>query len=334
MRGHINSGLDGRPRNSGADGRTRNPGPESKPRNPGRDGRPRPEWIARPERGNKLAMRFIVWVALTLGRSAARLLLYPICLYFLLFSFHTKAASRNYLRKVLGREPGTTEQFRHYHAFAATILDRVFLFSDQYARFDVRVHGEKIVTDLVARGDGCLLLGAHMGSFEIVRALGRRIPGVRVSLVMYEDNATNFNPVLRAINPHARLQVIELGKVDSMLKVEAALDCGEFVGMLGDRTIQNEGTIACQFLGEEARFPLGPFRIAWMLKRPVVLMFGVYRGGNRYDIYFERLVDMRDAPRAQRDLLLEQSLRRYVGRLEHYCRIAPYNWYNFYDFWQ
>jgi len=274
-----------------------------------------------------------VWIALTLGRPAARLLLYPICLYFLFSSFQTRAASRKYLRKMLAREPSFAEQFRHYHTFAATLLDRVYLFNEQYARFDVRVYGEDIVVDMVRRGEGCLLLGAHVGSFEMVRAVGRKNPGVRVSMVMYEDNARKFNSILGAVNSSLCLNVIALGKMDSMLKVEAALTRGEFVGILGDRTIQGQGTLACQFLGEQAPFPIGPFRMAAILKRPIVLMFGLYRGGNRYDVYFERLGDMEQAPRANRDLLLEPSLRRYVGRLEHYCRMAPYNWFNFYDFW-
>ena len=298
------------------------------------DSAPVPEWVVQPERSNAVALRLIVWVALKLGRPAARLLLYPICLYFMIVSRRTRAASKKYLRIVLDHEPGFAEGFRHYHCFAAALLDRVFLFNDQYARFDVSVYGEEIVADLVMRGEGCLLLGAHLGSFEIIRALSRKCPGVRVSLVMYEDNARQFNSVLRAVNPHLFLRVIALGQVDSMLKVEAALQCGDFVGMLGDRTIQDEGTVACEFLGEQARFPIGPFRVAAMLKRPIVLMFGLYRGGNRYDIFFERLADIREAPRMQRDRFLEGSLRRYVARLEHYCRLAPYNWYNFYDFWK
>ncbi len=325
MRGHINSGLDSRPRDTG---------PQGRPRKFVAEGQPRPEWVDRPERSNTLALRFIVWVALMLGRPAARLLLYPVCLYFLIFSSASYAASTKYLRKVLTREPGFADAFRHCHTFAATLLDRVFLFNDQYAQFDVRVHGEEILFDMAARGEGCFLLGAHMGSFEIIRALGRRNTTARISLVMYEENARKFNSVLDAINPSLGLQVILLGKIDSMLKVEAALNQGEIVGMLGDRTFQGEGTVACQFLGAQARFPSGPFRLAAMLKRPMVLMFGLYRGGNRYDIYFERLVDSWQGPRAARDLLLERSLRQYVERLEHYCRNAPYNWYNFYDFWR
>lgn len=300
----------------------------------GVEGQPRPEWVASPERSTIPALRCIVWIALTLGRPVARSLLYPICLYFLVFSSPARAASRKYLRKVLARAPGFAEQFRHYHTFAAILLDRVFLFNDQYARFDVRVYGEDTVIDRVRRGEGCLLLGAHVGSFEMVRAVGRADPAVRVSMVMYEDNARKFNSVLRAINPSLSLKVIALGKMDSMLRVEAALKQGDFVGMLGDRTIQGEGTMACPFLGEQARFPIGPFRMAAILKRPVVLMFGLYRGGNRYDVYFERLVDMEQAPRAMRDPLIGPALKRYVERLEHYCRLAPYNWLNFYDFWK
>ena len=173
-----------------------------------------------------------------------------------------------------------------------------------------------------------------MGSFEIIRALGRLNTQARISLVMYPENARKFNSVLAAINPNLALQVIELGKVDSMLKVERALDRGEIVGMLGDRTFRGEGTAEFRFLGEPARFPSGPFRLAALLQRPVVLMFGLYRGDNRYDIHFESLIDAWPAPRAERKSALVEAQRGYVGRLEHYCREAPYNWYNFYDFWK
>jgi len=293
-----------------------------------------PEWVARPERSNTLALRAIVAIALTLGRRAARLLLYPVCVYFLLFSPSARAASTKYLRKVLGREPGLADAFRHCHTFAATLLDRVFLFNDQYARFDVRVHGEEILRGMMGDGCGCFLMGAHMGSFEIIRALGRLNTQVRISLVMYAENARKFNSVLAAVNPKLALQVIELGKVDSMLKVERALERGEIVGMLGDRTFRDEGTAAFRFLGEAAHFPTGPFRVAAMLQRPLVLMFGLYRGGNRYDIHFERLVDAWPASRVERKRTVAEAQRGYVARLEHHCRDAPYNWYNFYDFWK
>jgi len=304
-----------------------------RPVDSGVDGRPAPEWMERPERSNTLALRTIFWVAMVLGRPVARLLLYPICLYFLAFTPTPRAASLQYLSRVLGRKAGIADSFQHYHTFAATILDRLYLLKEQFSRFDVHVHGAEIVEELIAAGKGCVLLGAHIGSFEIIRSTGRT-RGFKVSMVMYEENARITGEVFEAINPALQMEVIGLGKVDSMLKVEAALARGEFVGMLADRTIKGGGTVSCPFLGEQAAFPAGPIRIAAMLKRPIALMFGIYRGGNRYEVYFERLAMLDQIGSRERDSMIGHLLRHYSGRLEHYCRLAPYNWFNFYDFWR
>jgi predicted LPLAT superfamily acyltransferase len=292
-----------------------------------------PEWMVLPERSNMLALRTIAWIGLALGRPLARLLLYPICLYFLMFSRRPRAASRQYLSRVLGRKAGMADSFRHYHTFAAVILDRLYLLREQISRFDVRVTGAEIVEEMIAGGNGCVLLGAHMGSFEIIRSAGRA-RGFKVSMVMYEGNARKIGELVEAINPALKTEVIGLGKVDSMLKVEAALARGEIVGLLADRTIKGGDTVSCPFLGEQAAFPVGPIRIAAMLKRPIALMFGNYLGGNRYEVHFERLAGPDLVVGRGRDSTIEPLLRRYAQRLEHYCRAAPYNWFNFYDFWR
>lgn len=314
MRRHLASALNDPPRPAG-------------------NGQPRPQWAERFERGNARVKRWAVRIALRAGRGAARLLLFPVTLYFLAVSPSDRAVSRQYLRRALGREPRLSDVFRHFHAFAATMLDRVYLLNGQYGELDTQLHGESVVQGILQQGRGCLLLGAHFGSFEIVRFAGRHAGVPPVSLVMYEDNARALREALDAINPEYAMQVIPLGRIDSMLEVERALDAGGFVGMLADRTIQGEGTVACPFLGAPARFPTGPFRIAAMLGRPVVLMLGIYGGGRRYDIHFEMISDLTGMGRGERDRGVDEALRRYVARLEHHCRLAPYNWFNFYDYW-
>lgn len=292
------------------------------------------EWTTRRERGTIATIRFMVWVALRLGRPIARILLYPICAYFVVFSPRPRRASRDYLARALGRKPGPADLFRHYHYFAACALDRVFLLNDQIDRFDVHVHGEDIVQDILRQGSGCILFGAHFGSFEVVRAMGRTQPALRVSLVMYEENARKIGSVLNAINPRLALDVIALGKSDSLIEAEARLDNGHFVGILADRVLNGEEQRRRDFLGAPAAFPLGPFRMATLLKRPVVLMFGVYRGGRHYDIFFERLPMGDDTGTLGRGEQADRAMTHYVERLESYCRMAPFNWFNFYDFWQ
>jgi len=124
-----------------------------------------------------------------------------------------------------------------------------------------------------------------------------------------------------------------MGSLDSMMKLHDRLASGEWVGMLGDRGLFEEGHVLVPFFGEPAAFPTAPFRIAAMFGRPVVLMVALYRGGNRYDLHFERLVECPAIDRAGHDASIREWAARYAERLEHHCRQAPYNWFNFYDFW-
>jgi predicted LPLAT superfamily acyltransferase len=292
------------------------------------------EWTARPERSHVFVIRTIVWLALTLGRQASRALLFPICCYFIAFSAKARAASREYLNRALGRRANLRDVFRHYFYFASTILDRVFLLNEQDTLFEVQLQGEEIFKEVMSSGRGCILIGAHMGSFEVLHALSRNQGQVQTSMVMYPDNALKLNTVLRSINPRRNPPVIALGKIDSMLKVRQALERGECIGILADRAISGEKMISCEFLGGTVGFPAGPFRLAALLDRPIILMFGLYQGGNRYNIFFERMADLQHVPRSERDAAIEQSVRQFAGRLEHHCRASPYNWFNFYDIWR
>lgn len=295
---------------------------------------PRPAWAARPERGGHVAIRCGVWLALTFGRRPARLWLHLLTLYYLAVSPADRAASRQYLRRALGREPGAADIYRHFHSFATTILDRIYLLDGQYALFNVRLHGREIAEAEMARGHGCLLIGSHLGSFEIVRFAGQGARVLRVSMAMYEENAGALTAMLGAVNPALAMRVIPLGRADSMLRIDQALDEGESVGMLADRTLADDSTVSVPFLGAPARFATGPFRLAAALRRPVVLMFGLYRGGARYDVHFEQLAAMGWEERGERGRAVQEVIERYAARLEHYCRQAPYNWFNFYDFWR
>jgi len=299
-----------------------------------RQASPQAEWAVRPERSNRSMLRLMTWISLRLGRAPARVLLAGISLYFLLFAPAARAASRAYLRRALDREPTFADLFRHFHSFASTIHDRVFLLNGRFDLFQVEVRGEDVIQDVLAAGRGAILMGAHMGSFEAVRAIGRRQPGLRVAMVMYEENARKLNAALAAINPAAVQDIIPLGQLDSMLRVQACLDEGMVLGVLGDRTLGVDPTVRIPFLGAAAEFPVGPMRLAAMLKRPVLFMSGLYLGGNRYAIHFERLADFSDVERSGRDAAIQSAVVAYAACLERHCRAAPYNWFNFFDFWR
>lgn len=291
------------------------------------------EWATRRERGSLPLIKACVWVALRLGRRTARLFLYPVCLYFLLSSPAASDASRGYLARVLGRPARQRDVFRHFLTFASCVLDRVFLLNEQRGWFDITVHNEKLVQEIEAQGRGCMLFGAHFGSFEVARAVGRQREHLPISLLMYEENAQKIRAALAAINPNLATEVIGLGRLDSLIAVAERLQRGHFIGVLADRNVDGRDLVRYPFLGGEAGFPKGPFRVAMLLQRPVVMMAGIYRGGRTYDVRFELLAEAPATRPADPEAWIDEVMRRYIARLEEYCREAPFNWFNFYDFW-
>jgi predicted LPLAT superfamily acyltransferase len=293
-----------------------------------------PEWMRRQERSNLAILRLMVWISLTFGRGVGRLVLHGIAAYFVLFAPAARRASRAYLHRVLGRWAGWRDGYRHVFSFASTIHDRIYLLNDRFDVFDIEVVGDKALLESLKGQRGALLVGAHLGSFEVLRAMGRGKIGLRVAMLMYEQNARKLNATLAAINPKAMQDIISLGKLESMLEVRDKLDEGYLVGMLADRSLSDDATHEVDFLGDPAAFALGPWRMAAMLKRPVFLMAGLYLGDNRYQLHFEPLADFSQVERGERDAAVKAAVQAYADSLARLCKLAPYNWFNFFDFWK
>jgi predicted LPLAT superfamily acyltransferase len=238
------------------------------------------------------------------------------------------------LRLALGRQPSARDRFRQILSFATTIHDRVFLINEQFELFNITLEGETLILAQSDSGRGALLMGAHMGSFEVMHSLGRRRRGLKVAMAMYEENARKINHTLAAINPRLKSDIVSLGQIDAMLNIAERLERGALVGVLGDRTLGAEPVQAVTLLGERAYLPTGPMRAAAILRCPVFFMAGLYRGKNDYHVVFEPVADFSSTSAAVRNVAVHSAIERYAAVLDHYCRSDPYNWFNFYDFWR
>ena len=294
------------------------------------------QWKQRPEGGGWFAIWLIRNIARYGGRTIGRALLYPITLYFLLRRAPERQASRAYLGRVLGRPARLLDGARHIHTFASTILDRVFLLSGRLQLFDVSISGIEDVHRQLDKRQGVLLFGSHLGSFEVLRVLARQRPDYVIRVVLDKGHNPAMTQLLDALDPQIAANVIDAGQDGPaiVLAIQQAVAAGHLVALLVDRAQASEAAQPASFLGGDALFPTAPWLIAMVLGTPVVLAFGLYRGGNRYDLVFEHFSDGLHAPRAQRGQVLASVIRRYAARLEHYARQAPYNWFNFYDFWE
>jgi predicted LPLAT superfamily acyltransferase len=292
-------------------------------------------WLERPEGGTAWALKLILFVALRLGRSASRLVLIPITCYFLLRRAPERRASRDYLTRVLGRAPTWLEVARHFHTFAGVTLDRVYHLTKSHDYFDTRLVGIEQLHRAMDLRRGVLLIGAHVGSFDALRATSTLRPDVTVRVVLDAEHSPILSALLRQLNPRIAQGIINPRQDGTavVLEIGAALGAGALVTMLGDRGRPGNATIGADFLGGVAEFPTAPWQIAAALHVPVVLCAGLYRGGRRYDLHFELISEQLQVERSQRQQQLRILVQDYADRLAALLRSAPYNWFNFYDFW-
>jgi predicted LPLAT superfamily acyltransferase len=289
-------------------------------------------WLNQKERSYAWVLKLMLGLAVTLGRRPCRFLLYPITLYYLFFSKIAKEASIDFLGRVLSKKITYLDIFRHYHFFASVFLDRVFILNDGGKDLVVNVYGESIISEL--QGKGCLLFGSHLGSFEVVRALGLSDQSTRLKVLMNNEITENTNTILNKLNPEIAKSIIQIGEAHSLLRIKEMVDNGYMVALLADRVVKKKKSIPCEFLGKKAHFPSGPITLAGVLKVPVVLFFGIYKGGNRYDIYFEKLADQFPMEGMDKESSKQKWMQQYVDRLAHHSKQNPFNWFNFFDYWE
>jgi len=297
-------------------------------------------WDQQRERGTPFMMYLLVKTALLCGRHVVRVVLWPIVGYFLLTSPASVRASRHALARLLRRPVRYADVLRHFYSYAACALDRVLLLCGRNPRLQVSIHQPPELPNTVKRG-GCVLLVSHMGSVEVMRSVEvlRTVKvadhDLQVSVLMDLQAGRKFFGLMKRFNPRLDMNIIDAGMrgPQLVLALKAELDAGRVVGIAADRARADERSIEVEFAGGKARVPEGPWLLAAACKVPILLGFCLYQGGNRYAAHFEVFSDRLELPRDTRAAALQAVAQRYAQRLEHYACSAPYNWFNFYEYW-
>jgi predicted LPLAT superfamily acyltransferase len=292
-------------------------------------------WLGVAEKGSLFGIRFFFFACTVFGRGVARFFLKVVVLYYVLFHAKTRRASYDYLRRATGRKPTFWMAWRHMLTFGEVSVDRVFFLQDKFAnKMQVGSHGFEHMRKLNEEKRGAILLGAHLGSFEAMHVLAAH-KDVRINILAYRGNSRMMNQVLGAINPDLNARFIEInpGDVNTILRVKELIEAGEMVAVMGDRADLDTNVAGVEFFGSEAYFPTSLYLLSAAMACPILLTVCLYRTPNRYDVYCERFADKVSLPREDRKAALAVYAQRYASRLEHYCRLAPYSWLNFYDFW-
>jgi predicted LPLAT superfamily acyltransferase/GT2 family glycosyltransferase len=294
-------------------------------------------WSQQAERGSAWGLRLSLWCYRRLGPSALQLLLYCIIGWFFLFAGNARRESQRYLARVLQRPPTLADSFRHFLAFGRAIVDKLAAWNGAIRHTHVHFHQRQLLLEQKASGKGCVILTSHLGNTEVCRALSGYVDGLKLNVLLFTQNARQINRVLHDVNPDSSMEIIEVGNIgpDTAIRLHEKVQRGEFVVIAADRTSPTamHRVSLADFLGAPAAFPQGPFILAALLECPVYLLFALHNG-RQYELFVEPFAERLHFPRRQREALLGATVQRYAGRLQHYCRLAPLQWFNFYNFWQ
>jgi len=262
-----------------------------------------------------------------------RPLLYPIVAYFSLTSSATRAASLRFYSQVRGHA-SWKDFFSQLLCFARTLLDGIFILSGDTDDYTVTSHGREMLIEEQKRGNGMILLGSHLGSFEACRILVREKAGLNVHMVAYFGGSQKIRSILDELNPGLADRVIDPTEPDAIFRMRDVIENGGVLAILADRVGIGDKKASARFFGKQIDLPAGPYLLAHVLGCPVYSFFGLLAGKNHYDSYVERVAERIVLPRQGRKQALDAYVQNYADRLEYYCRKYPYNWFNFFDYWK
>lgn len=287
-------------------------------------------------------IKFLFLVFRLFGRLLFVPILYVTVLFYVLAYPRARAASRDYLGR-LHRDIGHPERavtwwmvFRNFIAFGESILDKLRVWSNAAGEVEVQWHNRHLITDAIAAGRGGLVIISHLGNIEMGRGVSQARPGLKRTVLVHTKHAEAFNRLLGEINPESRLNLVQVTDMSPATAIDLGerVANGEFLVIAGDRVpvSPTPRVTYSLFLGGRAAFPVGPYVLASLLQCPSYLVFCIQQDDG-YHVYYELFRDQIKLPRRNRDAALTELAGVYAARLAHYCRLAPLQWFNFYDFW-
>jgi predicted LPLAT superfamily acyltransferase len=202
-------------------------------------------------------------------------------------------------------------------------------------RFQYTCEGLEHLLGMVKDQTGGILISAHNGNWELA---GHVLSiDAKINIVIYEGEHEKIKQYLSNVKKDnsVNLIVVNNNSFDHLYKINEALENHEFVCMHGDRFVEGSKTMTCQFLGEEARFPMGPFLLATQLQAPVSFVYAMKESAYHYHLFATKPVTYGyQSDRQQRNTQVTMALQNYVRSLEGMVQRFPTHWFNYYPFWQ
>lgn len=285
-------------------------------------------------KGSVLGQKIVFILISIFGVVPAYLLCIFICIHYTRTNKKASNAIRIF-RTHLGLKTSVLDTFRHFYAFAISLVDRYAFLIGKNKLFSFESIQEDLIPSMLDKKKGVIILGAHIGNWEIAgNLLSNRITA-DINLVMMDAEEKAMKKIMQKASRNRKMKVIPVNKdpLELVINVKNALAANEIVCFHGDRLFGQKGQ-EHEFLGEKVQFPLGPFIMAATTGSPIVPVIITKKGFKKYVFKAYAPIQFDGVTRENRDKYIFTALERYVGILEQVVKEYPDQWFNFYDFWE
>jgi len=284
-------------------------------------------------KGNPLGYRIFI-ALISIDVRLAYVLLKPVSFFYLLFSKKKSIYYFYYQRLNYGSLKSIISIYKNYVFLGKTLIDKIAILSGQKKQYTFDFEGEMYLHEIANEKQGGLLLGAHMGNWEVAGELLERVDAV-INILMVEAEHEKLKDVLNDAIADKKVNVIPIkDDMSHVFSVIEAFKRKELVAMHGDRFIEGNQTLDVPFLGEMAKFPIGPMVLASKYSIPVTFVFSV-KETNRHYHFFATKGKIYPSYRkvALRNKAVQEMIEEYVHHLEEKVLKYPLQWFNYHQFW-
>lgn len=276
-------------------------------------------------RGGRFGNAFFVFLIRFLGIRAAYIFLAFVAVYFIPFAPKATRSIWKYYRKRLNKSvlSSIVNLYLHFYTFGQTLIDKVAMRSGLQSGYSFEFDNYDRFLEIINGEEGVVLVGAHVGCWEAGSGFFGKY-GKKINIVKLDLELQDVKDAIGTEGGDYKIIPLNEGLIDAMLKINVALNNGEYVCFNGDRYLDYDSTIAHDFLGSEAHFPLGIFKIAVKCRKPVVFYFAMREKGRKYRFAFTEITER---------LSEKELVAKYAETLESIVRKYPRQWFNFYDYW-
>jgi predicted LPLAT superfamily acyltransferase len=292
------------------------------------------EWQGK-SRGGLWGYRFFIFILRKFGISFAYFFIRIIAIYYLFFSRKAFKAILFYFNTIIKykRFKSFFKTYKNFILLGEVLVDKMASLFGYNNLFTYCFDGEENLKEIIDSNKGGLLIGAHIGNWEIASHQLNRFKG-KINLLMLDAEKRKVDKLLSNVSVHYPENVNMIVVKDDfshIYEVCKALQNKEIVCVHGDRFLKDSKTEIIKFLGKEAAFSTGPFILAAKFKVPVCYFYGMKEPRRHYHLYaFNSKIDTTlYSKNIPVDMLLE-----YTTNLEQIINKYPEQWFNYFQFWQ